>query len=136
MHYTATFKTGCKNGQFSYDFFYIFFLFLPLHRLRVHVKTRPSSNLYPQSMFLSKNKKNVYACKPTFYNTKVECKIKNHADMLYSCGMTDSVQGFQYLLFVCRVLFQFQGNRGLIFDERICIPLSLPEHCRVTDESQ
>ena len=32
------------------------------------------SNEYPQSMFLSKNKKNVYPCKPQFYYIKVGCK--------------------------------------------------------------
>ena len=36
---------------------------------------RGSSNEYPQSMFLSKNKKNkVYPCKPQFYNIKVGFK--------------------------------------------------------------
>ena len=36
---------------------------------------RGSSNEYPQSMFLSKNKKNnVYPCKPQFYYIKVEFK--------------------------------------------------------------
>ena len=34
-----------------------------------------SSNKYPQSMFLNRNKKNsVCPCKPPFYNTKVGCK--------------------------------------------------------------
>ena len=33
------------------------------------------SNDYPQSMFLSRNKKNnVYPCKPQFYYKKVGCK--------------------------------------------------------------
>ena len=31
-------------------------------------------NEYPQSMFWSKNKKNVYPCKPQFYYIKVGCK--------------------------------------------------------------
>ena len=36
---------------------------------------RGSSNEYPQSMFLSRNKKNnVYPCKPQFYYIKVEFK--------------------------------------------------------------
>ena len=36
---------------------------------------RGGSNDYPQSMFLSRNKKNnVYPCKPHFYYTKVEFK--------------------------------------------------------------
>ena len=32
------------------------------------------SNEYPQSMFWSNNKKNVYPCKPQFYCIKVGCK--------------------------------------------------------------
>ena len=36
---------------------------------------RGSSNEYPQSMFLSRNRKNnVYPCKPQFYYIKVEFK--------------------------------------------------------------
>ena len=36
---------------------------------------RGGSNEYPQSMFLSRNKKNnVYSCKPQFYNIKVGFK--------------------------------------------------------------
>ena len=36
---------------------------------------RGGSNEYPQSMFLSRNKKiNVYPCKPQFYYTKVGLK--------------------------------------------------------------
>ena len=36
---------------------------------------RGSSNVYPQSMFLSRNKKNnVYPCKPQFYYIKVGFK--------------------------------------------------------------
>ena len=36
---------------------------------------RGSSNEYPQSMFLSRNKKNnVYPCKPQFYYIQVEFK--------------------------------------------------------------
>ena len=37
--------------------------------------SRGGSNEYPQSMFLSRNKKkNVYPCKPQFYNIKVGFK--------------------------------------------------------------
>ena len=35
---------------------------------------RGGSNEYPQSMFLSRNKKNVYPCKPQFYYIKVGFK--------------------------------------------------------------
>ena len=39
---------------------------------------RGGSNEYPQSMFLSRNKKNnVYPCKPQFYYIKVGCKGVN-----------------------------------------------------------
>ena len=39
---------------------------------------RGGSNEYPQSMFLSRNKKNVYPCKPKFYYIKVGFKgVKN-----------------------------------------------------------
>ena len=37
--------------------------------------SRGGSNEYPQSIFLSRNKKNnVYSCKPQFYYIKVEFK--------------------------------------------------------------
>ena len=35
---------------------------------------RGGSNEYPQSMFLSRNKNNVYPCKPQFYKIKVGFK--------------------------------------------------------------
>ena len=39
------------------------------------LERRDGSNEYPQSMFLSRNKKNnVYSCKPQFYYTKVGFK--------------------------------------------------------------
>ena len=48
---------------------------------------RGGSNEYPQSMFLSSNKKNnVYPCKPQFYHTKVGCKGgQNSCDGFLSC---------------------------------------------------
>ena len=53
-----------KNLYFSH--------FCSKHRLWVLVRT---SNEYPQSMFLSRNKKNnVYPCKPQFYYIKVGFK--------------------------------------------------------------
>ena len=44
---------------------------------------RGGSNEYPQSMFLSRNKKNnVYPCKPPFYYIKVGFKgVKNYIGM-------------------------------------------------------
>ena len=44
---------------------------------------RGGSNEYPQSMFLSRNKKNnVYPCKPQFYYIKVGFKgVKNYIGM-------------------------------------------------------
>ena len=44
---------------------------------RYWVLIRTTSNEYPHSMFLSRNKKNnvhVYSCKPKFYHTKVGFK--------------------------------------------------------------
>ena len=39
---------------------------------------RGGSNEYPQSIFMSRNKKNnVYPCKPQFYYIKVGCKVVN-----------------------------------------------------------
>ena len=62
-----------KNWYFSY--------FCSKHRLWVLVRTslepprRGGSNEYPQSMFLSRNKKNnVYPCKPQFYYIKMGFK--------------------------------------------------------------
>ena len=56
-----------KTESFQIKFL-IFFIFL--------LKTkRGGSNEYPQSMFLSRNKKNsVYLCKPQFYHIKVGFK--------------------------------------------------------------
>ena len=49
----------------------IFFKFLFEKKNRLWV-LRGGSNEYPQSMFLSRNKKNnVYPCKPQFYYIKV-----------------------------------------------------------------
>ena len=43
--------------------------------LHIFVQNRGGSNEYPQSMFLSRNKKNnVYPCKPQFYYIKVGFK--------------------------------------------------------------
>ena len=55
----------------------IFHISAQKHRLWVVVRTAPpgGSNDYPQSMFLSRNKKNnVYPCKPQFYYIKVVFK--------------------------------------------------------------
>ena len=51
----------------------IFSYFCSKHRLWVLVRT--TSNEYPQSMFLSRNKENnVFSCKPQFYDIKVGFK--------------------------------------------------------------
>ena len=48
------------------------------------------SNEYPQSMFLSRNKKNnVYPCKPQFYYIKVAFKgpkLYRHGIVMYGCA--------------------------------------------------
>ena len=47
----------------------------PQHRLSEVVLTSTHSNEYPQSMFLSRNKKNnVYPCEPQFYYIKAGFK--------------------------------------------------------------
>ena len=65
--YTENFTT--KKWKFSDKLFDTFFIFL-LKNINV--------NEYPQSMFLSRNKKNnVYPCKPQFYYIKVVFKGVN-----------------------------------------------------------
>ena len=62
-------KISVKNWYFSY--------FCSKHRLWYSLEPprRGGSNEYPQSMFLSRYKKNnVYPCKPQFYYIKVGCK--------------------------------------------------------------
>ena len=69
--YTENFTT--KNWIFSDKKNLIFSYFSSKYRLWVLLRTarRGGSNEYPQSMFLSRNKKNnVYPCKPQFYYTK------------------------------------------------------------------
>ena len=59
-----------KKWKFSDEKYWYFSYFCSKHRLWVLVRTTywGSSNEYPQSMFLSRNKKNnVYPCKPQFY---------------------------------------------------------------------
>ena len=47
-------------------------IYWKLHRLKLKIFSRGGSNEYPQSVFLSRNKKNnVYPCKPQFYYIKV-----------------------------------------------------------------
>ena len=56
---------------------------------------RGGSNEYPQSMFLSRNKKtNVYPCKPQFYYIKVGFKgsiLYSHVFVMIKNGMANSV---------------------------------------------
>ena len=57
VQYTEIFKV-VKNENYLFIFF-IFLIFAPKHGLWVLVRTG-GSNVYPQSMFWSKNKKNRY----------------------------------------------------------------------------
>ena len=71
--YTENFTT--KNGKFS-DQKSDFFFHMSTQNIDCEYSLEPprrgSSNEYPQSMFLSRNKKNnVYPCKPQFYYIKV-----------------------------------------------------------------
>ena len=70
MYYTAIFIT-VKMTIFS-SFFFIFLIFTLKHRLWVLVRTacQGSSNVYPQSMFWSKNKKNL--CTPVNPTSKIQ----------------------------------------------------------------
>ena len=62
-----------KTESFQIKILIFFSYFCSKHRLWVLVRTpqRGGSNEYPQSMFLSRNKNNVYPCKPQFYYMKV-----------------------------------------------------------------
>ena len=65
-----------KESFQIYDF-YIFHISAQKHILRVLIRTvhRGGPNKFPQSMFLSRNKKsNVYSCKLQFYYIKVGFK--------------------------------------------------------------
>ena len=73
--YTENFPT--KKWKFSDKNFLYFSYFCSKHRLGYSLEPprRGGSNEYPQSMFLSRNKKNnVYPCKPQFYYIKVGFK--------------------------------------------------------------
>ena len=75
VQYTAIFH-GCKNDNFQMIFFYIFLIFAQNIDCGYTLEPpqRGGSNEYPQSMFWSKNKKNMYTrVNPTFY-IKVGCK--------------------------------------------------------------
>ena len=70
--YTEKFVT--KKWNFSDKKFWYFLYFCSKHRLWYSLEPprRGGSNEYPQSMFLSKNKKNnVYPYKPQFYYIKM-----------------------------------------------------------------
>ena len=82
---------------------------------------RGGSNEYPQSMFLSRNKKNnVYPCKPQFYYIKVGCKgskVYRHVFVYYQHLMlslakyqdiSDSQQAF--CLNLCRAIIFRKKN--------------------------
>ena len=69
-----------KNEHFQIKVL-IFFIFSAQNRdcgYSLELPRRGGSNAYPQSMFLSRNKKkNVYPCKPQFYYIKVGFKGVN-----------------------------------------------------------
>ena len=66
----------CKNDNFQMKIFDIFLIFAQnidcVYTLEP--PQRGGSNEYPQSMFWSKTKKNVYPRKPHFFYIKVGCK--------------------------------------------------------------
>ena len=62
VQYTAIFH-GCKNDNFQMKIFDFFLIFAQ----NIDPPQRGGSNEYPQSMFWSKNKKNMYTrVNPTF----------------------------------------------------------------------
>ena len=68
VQYTAIFH-GCKYDKFQMIFFYIFLIFAKNIDCGYTLEPpqRGGSNEYPQSMFWSKNKKNMYTrVNPTF----------------------------------------------------------------------
>ena len=76
VQYTAIFH-GCKNDNFQMKFSDIFLIFAQNIDCGYTLEPpqRGGSNEYPQSMFWSKNKKEMYSpCKPQFYYIKVGCK--------------------------------------------------------------
>ena len=75
--YSEHFKT--KKGKFSDIFFFFIFCSYFCSNIDCGYSLEPprrgGSNKYPQSIFLSRNKKNnVYPCKPQFYYIKVGFK--------------------------------------------------------------
>ena len=76
MQYTAIFH-GYKNVHFQMNFLNIFLIFAR------NIEWGGSEE-YQQSMFWSKNKKNVYPCKPQFYYIKVGCKGGIHYTVLFA----------------------------------------------------
>ena len=68
VQYTEIFH-GCKNDNFQMKFFYIFLIFAQNKDCGYTLEPpqRGGSNEYPQSMFWSKKKKNMYTrVNPTF----------------------------------------------------------------------
>ena len=67
----------------------------------VRTTRRGGSNEYPQSMFLSRNKKNnVYPCKPQFYYTKVGLrgsKLYEHVFVMWVANKIDPDQTPRYV---------------------------------------
>ena len=76
VQYTEIFH-GCKNDNFQMKIFDIFLIFAQNRDCGYTLEPpqRGGSNEYPQSMFWSKNKKNMYTrVNPTFFYIKVGCK--------------------------------------------------------------
>ena len=75
--FTENFTT--KKQKFSDKSSDIFHISAQKHRLwySLELPSWGSSNEYPQSMFSSRNKTNIYPCKAQFYNIKVGFKGVN-----------------------------------------------------------
>ena len=75
VQYTAIFH-GCKNDNFQMNFFYIFLIFAQNIDCGYTLEPpqRGGSKEYPQTMFWSKNKKNMFTRVNPFFYIKVGCK--------------------------------------------------------------
>ena len=107
--------------------FWYFSYYCSKHRLWVLVRTasprRGGSNEYPQSMFLSRNKKNnVYPCKPQYYNIKVGFKgvkiiqacFRDDSERTIS-GISEKIISLNSLFFLRPHIYDFRNATQLSF---------------------
>ena len=100
-----------KNWKFSNKKTLIFFTFLLKNIDCGYSLELPQHNEYPQSMFLSRNKKNnVYPCKPQFYYKKIGFKgVKTIKACFHDVRVTDEIK-----LVFCRTLVEVESPKHYI----------------------